>query len=212
MSKMLAEHVLVLNKSWNPIDTCTVASAFSKLFCDTAKFLDVDTFILHDVDGWLSLPKKEGERAIVTSRVDLRVPEIVILTSDAMPKRRIMQFSRRNLMRRDNHTCQYCGAKEQLTVDHIRPRTKGGKSNWTNCVMACLPCNSKKADRAPEEVGLALQPRTDLKVLYPHDISKWAKPYEPAWSPVFRVATHNLRPAWHKFLPDIYTKSSIVVA
>jgi len=212
MSKMLAEHVLVLNKSWNPIDTCTVASAFSKLFCGTAKFLDVETFFLHDVDGWLDLPYKEGERSIQTSRVNLRVPEIVVLTSDAMPKRRVMQFSRRNLMRRDNHLCQYCGAKEQLTVDHIQPKTKGGKSNWTNCVMACLPCNSRKANHTLEEAGLHLQPRNDLKNLYPHDSSKWTRVYEPAWSPVFRVQAHNLRTAWHKFLPEIYTKSTIVMA
>lgn len=212
MGKMLSEHVLVLNKSWNAIDTCTVASAFSKLFCGSAKFIDIETFILHSVEGWLNLKVESGDRAITTSRISLRVPEVIVLTSDIMPRRRVMQFSRRNLIRRDNHTCQYCGAKEQLTVDHVTPKTRGGKSNWSNCVMACFSCNSRKANRTPDEADMPLLARSDIKDLYPYDSSRWSRLYEPAWSPVFRVPSNKLREAWIKFLPEIYTKSFFVMA
>lgn len=212
MTRILSEHVLVLNKSWNPIDTCTVASAFGKLFCGTAKFLDTESYQLHDVYSWLDLPVWQSHRSIQTSKINLRVPEVLVLVSDTLPKRRVMQFSRRNLLRRDNHTCQYCGAKEHLTVDHVLPKTKGGRSTWTNCVMACLDCNAKKADRTPEQADMHLQVRPDIKSVYPHDPSKWTRTYEPVWSPVFRVPPHNLRESWIKFLPDVYTKSSILIA
>jgi len=214
MSSILSEPVLVLNKSWNPIDTCTVASAFSKLFTGAGRFLDVETYVLHDVVGWLSLPEPDDlkERAIRTARVNLRVPEVLVMSSDVQPKRRVMQFSRRNLLKRDLHICQYCGTKEQLTVDHVLPKTKGGTSSWTNCVMACLKCNAAKAGRTPEEAGMALRIRPEMKERYPHDESKWRVPYRPAWSPVFKVSVPLLRPSWYKFLPEVYTKTSLLIA
>ena len=68
-----------------------------------------------------------------------------------------VKFSRQNLFVRDNYTCQYCGRKSEpksLTCDHIVPRSRGGTAEWTNIVTSCLPCNLKKGDKMPDEVGM----------------------------------------------------------
>jgi len=67
-------------------------------------------------------------------------------------------FSRKNIMVRDKHVCQYCGIKApKLTLDHVIPISKGGKSNWENCVAACLSCNNKKDNKTPSQVKMTLK-------------------------------------------------------
>jgi 5-methylcytosine-specific restriction endonuclease McrA len=66
-------------------------------------------------------------------------------------------LSRQNILKRDNHQCQYCGATHDLTIDHVLPRSREGKSTWTNLVAACKLCNSKKGDYTPEEAGMPLR-------------------------------------------------------
>lgn len=208
MSKdVLNEFVLMLNKSWVPIDTCSVRSAFSRICVETARFLDTDgdAYALYEIDEWINLPIKDGMSLITTAKSQIRVPEILVLQSDMMPKRRVMQFSRRNLARRDRMTCQYCSARpggEKLTVDHVVPRAQGGRSSWENCVLSCLGCNASKADRTPEQAEMRLKVRPEQKIAYPNDKDKWVKPYVPAWSPVFKVSTSNLKESWKQFLPE----------
>ncbi|MGB3695162.1 MAG: HNH endonuclease [Spirulinaceae cyanobacterium] len=63
----------------------------------------------------------------------------------------------REVLRRDRHSCQYCDSKKKLTLDHVIPRSKGGKHTWDNVVTACERCNSKKGSRTPTEAGLILK-------------------------------------------------------
>jgi 5-methylcytosine-specific restriction endonuclease McrA len=99
-------------------------------------------------------------------------------------------FSRRNVAKRDHSTCQYCGAQpgaDDLTIDHVVPRSQGGQSSWTNCVAACLDCNARKADRTPEQAGMRLR-----KV-----------PSRPEWKPLYALHGHGHAPrieSWKKFL------------
>ncbi|MGB9702325.1 MAG: HNH endonuclease [Candidatus Kapaibacteriota bacterium] len=73
-----------------------------------------------------------------------------------MPNRNI-DLTRKNIMKRDGMQCQYCGKKHiQLTVDHILPKSRGGKDEWENLVTACYECNNKKGNRTPEEAGMKL--------------------------------------------------------
>ncbi|MDR1768254.1 MAG: HNH endonuclease [Propionibacteriaceae bacterium] len=65
-------------------------------------------------------------------------------------------YSREGVLRRDQRRCAYCGA-EASTIDHVVPRSKGGKTSWTNCVAACWPCNNRKADKTPAQAGLRLR-------------------------------------------------------
>ncbi|NDH48809.1 MAG: HNH endonuclease [Acidimicrobiia bacterium] len=74
--------------------------------------------------------------------------------------RREIRFSRRNVYLRDANTCQYCGRQfrdEELNLDHVVPRDIGGKTNWENIVTACVRCNSRKANRLPEQAGMTLR-------------------------------------------------------
>lgn len=82
-------------------------------------------------------------------------------------------FSRAGVLRRDKHTCGYCGKTQAevgaaMTHDHILPRSKGGRDEWMNAITACLKCNNKKADRTPEEAGMPLlfQPTVPMKIYY----------------------------------------------
>ena len=63
-------------------------------------------------------------------------------------------FSKKNVISRDRHTCQYCGSHDKLTIDHVVPVSRGGKSTFENCVAACQECNSKKGNKLPREIGM----------------------------------------------------------
>jgi 5-methylcytosine-specific restriction endonuclease McrA len=87
------------------------------------------------------------------------VPRVIRLYEcGSMPKHEV-KFTKRNVLVRDNHRCQYCGKKyaaSKLTVDHVVPRSRAGRSNWTNVVTACMDCNTRKGGRLPWEVGMKL--------------------------------------------------------
>ncbi len=121
----------------------------------------------------------------------LAVPEVIRLTRYEKLGERSVVFSRRNLFRRDRATCQYCAAQPgpaELTIDHVVPRSRGGLSSWTNCVLACVMCNTRKANRTPPEARMALR-RT---------------PRKPAWHGPL-VAPAGDRPvSWDQFLSKAY--------
>jgi len=206
MSKnILEEHVLVLNKHWMPIGACTVAEAFNRIASGNGRFLDPEDYSLNDFESWIEKEPVDG-RIVRTAWLQIRVPEVMILRSGKMPEIRQMAFSRRNLLRRDRHMCQYCGDTPHpryLTIDHVTPRRRGGKSTWENCVISCVGCNRRKADRLPSEAGMKLLPRPELKSLFPETPKKWAVPYQPAWSPIFKVNPEKIRPAWKSFVGNV---------
>jgi 5-methylcytosine-specific restriction endonuclease McrA len=182
---------LVLNKSWTPVSICTAKKAIAKTMLGLAQILDPESYILYNFEDWMTLPVREGERIIRTSRTEIRVPEIVVLSEyERLPQREV-KLTRRNLLVRDNYTCQYTGRRISMdtgTIDHVIPRSRGGLSTWDNLVMCCLEVNAKKADRTPDEAGLKL-----LK-----------KPERPKWSPVYsrfaRLASSNVPSSWAQFV------------
>lgn len=93
-------------------------------------------------------------RSVSTS---LPLPSIVRLTRYInVPRKRII-LSRKNIIKRDNHQCQYCGSRTgPVTIDHVIPRDRGGQDTWENLVSACVTCNNKKGNRTPEEARLKL--------------------------------------------------------
>jgi len=127
-----------------------------------------------------------GSPCVRAAHRSLRVPEVICLAHyDRLPGAAVT-FSRRNLAKRDHHTCQYCGAQpgaEAITIDHVVPRSQGGVSSWTNCVASCVRCNAKKADRTPEQAGMRLR----------------RCPVRPEWKPLY--AAHGVRvESWARFL------------
>jgi 5-methylcytosine-specific restriction endonuclease McrA len=87
----------------------------------------------------------------------LQVPAYIRLNHGTERVWKVPPVSRREILKRDRHQCQYCGSKKQLTIDHVIPRSKGGKHSWDNVVIACSRCNSCKGDRTPEQVGMLLK-------------------------------------------------------
>ena len=113
---------------------------------------------------------------------------IILVNFDKIP-RRSLHYSKYHVFRRDKYVCQYCGlqtVREDLTIDHVVPRSQGGQTSWSNCVTSCEPCNSKKADRTPEQAGMKLR----------------SQPIKPSWS--IEMAVRKMRverkESWGKFI------------
>lgn len=84
------------------------------------------------------------------------VPAVLRLKTRVQPTRNRLKPTRISIFKRDQMTCQYCGKKSRITIDHVVPTSRGGKNTWENMVAACFPCNNKKGGRTPEEAGLSL--------------------------------------------------------
>lgn len=178
MSVALTERkCLVLNKNWSPIGTVSFEKAMNKVFSTyadgtpKARIIEPESYQALTWEDWSRLRPKEGEDAFAACETYFRIPEIILLSRyEKLPKKTV-QFSRRMLYKRDKMTCQYCGAQpgsEELTVDHIVPRSKGGLTTWENCALACTDCNRKKADKLLSECKMKL-----LSVPKKPDVSKY---------------------------------------
>ena len=191
---ILERPALVLNRNWAPIQTTTVRTAISLVAKGSARIIEPETFLVHDLRSWSDVSRARAslEGAVLRSpRMALVIPEVIVLTGyDGMGERAVV-FSRRNLFKRDHYTCQYCGAQPgpgELTIDHILPRSKGGHSTWENCVLACVACNTRKANRTPEQAGLKLR----------------KAPRKPSWKALVQVPPRERRQSWAQFLSRAY--------
>jgi len=98
----------------------------------------------------------EYETLVHSPSISMRLPSVVVLRDYVKPAR-YPAFTRFNLFLRDQFTCQYCGAKSEMTFDHVLPRSRGGRTTWENVVAACGSCNLKKANLTLRQAGMALQ-------------------------------------------------------
>ena len=187
---VLERPTLVLNRSWQPVNVAPVARALVMLWNGSAKVVDPDDFQLYSWSTWSDLRPKDDEPFIQAVTFKLRVPEVLTLTRYDRPRETAVTFSRRNIFKRDHGTCQYCGARPgsyELTIDHVLPRAQGGVSRWDNCVLACVECNSRKANRTPEQAGMKLR----------------KPPIRPQWRPLY--ASNGLRmESWSRFVSEAY--------
>lgn len=160
MSALTHQRCLVLNKGWAPISTVPLKRAIIMLFAEKARIIEPESYATFTWEDWSRLRPENADEAIYSANLSFRIPEIILLENyDKMPRPKV-HFSRRNLYKRDNMTCQYCGktpGSSELNIDHIIPRSKGGTSTWENCVLSCIPCNSRKANRTPEQAGMRLR-------------------------------------------------------
>jgi len=190
VATVLERPTLVLNRNWQPVNVATVARSLVMLWNESARVVDPGDYQTYSWADWAKLAPLDGEPFIRAIRMRLRVPEVVTLTGyDRLPEAAVA-FSRRNIFKRDHYTCQYCGVQpgaEELTIDHVLPRSQGGASTWDNCVLACVACNSRKADRTPAQAGMKLR----------------KPPVRPTWKPLY--AAHSVRIAsWSKFVSEAY--------
>ena len=113
-------------------------------------------------DDWLKLPVREHDNAVNTPRGPVRVPTVIVAANYAKVPLRRPRFGARGIWERDGGVCQYTGRKlapKEGNIDHVVPRSRGGKTSWDNCVLAHREVNSRKADRLPHEAGLRLRKR-----------------------------------------------------
>lgn len=164
----LSASVLVLNRNYTAVRVVSARRAFSLLYTNSAEVVDArdEQWDVLDFQAWVDLSQERRDRAdgqdlfVCTPRYWILVPRVIRLVDyDRVPKREV-RFSRRNILARDEHRCQYCGkrlATAQLTLDHVTPKSRGGKSTWTNVVAACTPCNTRKGGRMPWEASMKLR-------------------------------------------------------
>jgi 5-methylcytosine-specific restriction endonuclease McrA len=202
---VLGANVLVLNKFYQAIRVINVRRAFSLLCRELAEVVHIETDAKgqskwHNLNfaDWqeLSLLKKEFEPDefdwIHTVKFQIAVPRIIrLLGYDKLPRQDV-KFNRRNIYARDGNKCQYCGKKmptTELSLDHVVPKSQGGKSTWENIVCCCVKCNVKKGGRTPTQASLHLI----------------TKPIKPKRSPVINIRLADERySSWKQFLDTAY--------
>ena len=130
---MLDAHVLVLNRNFQPVNVIGARRALCMLYIGVARALDRE-FNQFDFHSWAAVSAELSEDAVRTISRRIRIPRILVLQAyERVPIGRI-KFSRHNIFVRDDHTCQYCRktlARRHLNLDHVIPRSRGGK---TNCI------------------------------------------------------------------------------
>ena len=155
---VLALPVLLLNRYFNPVSVTPARRAVVLLFAGSALAVD-DDGAMHDFACWRALPIRSRDDGIPMVGGQLRVPRVLHLVRYDRSPRGIVRLTRRNLMLRDDHQCQYCAKRPQLrelNLDHVLPRSRGGADSWENLVVSCRGCNLKKGRRTPEEAGMSL--------------------------------------------------------
>ncbi len=192
MTAVLELPVLVLNRFWQAVHTCSARRAVHLLCLGHAQVVQVEgeeKFQTHDLGSWIGYSADSAAEEVIHGvRVTLRVPKIVVLgIYDRLPRLEV-KFTRRNVFLRDKFTCQYCTKvlpEGQLNLDHVLPRDKGGRTTWENIVTSCIRCNTRKANKLPHEANM-------------HPLRK---PIAPRWRPLFGMHENGLGDeSWSHFI------------
>jgi len=188
--------VLVLNGLWQAVDICSVKRAVCLLYLKHAQVVvkDGGSFYTFGFEDWRDFSRNTSNDndIIRTISYNLKIPRIILLLLyDKLPPWEV-KFTRKNIYKRDNNICQYCGKKfqpEDLNLDHILPSSRGGKDSWENVVCSCVPCNLRKANRTLKEAGMNL-----IRL-----------PRKPAWRAFVKDSFTGVREeSWKDFLDVAY--------
>jgi 5-methylcytosine-specific restriction endonuclease McrA len=142
-TEILNKSVVVFSKNYLPISRVNLRRAICLLVTGKAEpmdFADGKLFEVRSPKITMEVPAQIRLKVISTERI-WKIPPV----------------NRREVLRRDKYQCQYCGSVKKLTLDHVIPRSKGGKHTWDNVVIACEPCNSRKGDRTHQDAGMILK-------------------------------------------------------
>ncbi len=161
------KRVLVLNQDYTPLTVCSIQRAFLLIFLQKAELVSqFDGQFLRTVTRHFPKP------AVIRIGKYINIPY------------KGVELSRQNVFKRDSYQCQYCGTEKELTLDHVLPRSRKGRSSWTNLVTACKSCNTRKGDSLPEEAGFILK----------------AQPYKPSFILFLRDFSGYIQEEWRPFL------------
>ena len=137
---MNMETILVLNADYTPLNLTTFRRALKLI-----------------MKGKAEIVKNEEEEVVRSEKLVYPKPLIIRLLNYIKSKIKTFKVNRNRIYKRDNYECAYCGSKKQLTIDHIIPKSRGGKNTWNNLISSCLSCNLKKGDRTTDEAGMPLR-------------------------------------------------------
>lgn len=158
---------LVLNQDYQAIGVCAAERAFVLVYLQKAELL-----------------KEHPTLLLRTATTQYGVPSIIRLRKYiSMPYKKV-QLSRHNIYKRDGHRCLYCGTHADLTLDHVIPKSMGGKEAWENLVTACQVCNSKKGNMTPEQANMPLR----------------QKPFRPSFVMFLSSFSGNVLEDWKPYL------------
>ncbi len=196
----LSAKVLVLNRGYMAVRVVTARRAFCLLAREVAEVIDVQDgqYLNFDFESWTEITElrelfpREDYDWVRTVSLEIAVPRIIrLLGYDRLPRQEV-KLNRRNLFARDRNVCQYCGkhfGTAELSIDHVKPRIRGGEDSWTNLVCACIRCNARKGGRTPEQAGMKLIRR----------------PARPRRNPLLTLRLNDRRySSWRTFLDDAY--------
>src|SRR5205809_4467287 len=150
--RLMQTPVLVLNASYEPINITPVRRAVVLVIKGVATTEEEDGAYIH------------------SARLAFRIPSVIRLREFRRIPFQTRALSRKNIIMRDRSTCQFCGRvlpAAELTLDHVVPRSRGGRTDWDNLVACCHPCNNRKGDRLPEDAGLNQLRAAGLLTLHP---------------------------------------------
>lgn len=201
----LGSSVLVLNRVWTAIRVIDARRAFTLLCKDLAEVIRVDdgSYAPYAFNEWSEVAHAaalfDATRGhddpylfVRSAHKAIAVPKVIrVLGFDRTPREPV-KLNRRNIFARDHHQCQYCGdsfATCDLSLDHVLPRSRGGTNTWENLVCACIPCNTRKGGRTPQEARMPLK----------------RPPAKPRHHPALfaRLGAARIR-SWQAFLDDAY--------
>ena len=169
----LNQQTLLLNASFEPLHVVSLRHAICLMCLEKVDVIETNGLLVR------------------SPSVEIEAPSVVRLRDYVRLRKRGVKFNRRNILRRDNHTCQYCGRDDlpraELTVDHILPLSRHGKHIWENVVTSCIECNSNKSDRTPAEAGMAL-------------ITRPKEPSRLTFIQNAYIASSKGKPEWKKYL------------
>jgi 5-methylcytosine-specific restriction endonuclease McrA len=169
----MAQKVLVLNQDYSAFSICSATKAFLLVFLQKAEIVNSSLHLqLHTVSH--SFP----------------YPTVIRLFKYVYVPYKGIELSRQNVFKRDRNMCQYCGSTHNLTLDHVIPKSKGGKTSWENLITACQRCNSNKGHQTPEQAGLTIK----------------IKPYKPSFIMFLRDFSGNLDDSWLPFIAKVSSK------
>lgn len=169
----MRQKVLVLNQDYSALTVCSMPKAFLLVYLNKAELVAASaTEELHSVNQTFPFPSV------------IRLNRYVYF-----PYKGVM-LSRQNIFKRDGNTCQYCGSKEHLTLDHVMPKSRQGRTSWDNLITACKFCNAKKGQLTPEEAGMPLM-RKPFKPSFVMFLQNFSGILDQQWLPFIGAKMEN---------------------
>jgi 5-methylcytosine-specific restriction endonuclease McrA len=198
---VLNENVLVLNKFFSPISVTTVKDAIIKLFTEKAEVVTVEDgrYATYNFTSWIELSElrqmfddvKEDDDFINSVRCSIIAPRVIKVNNYDKVNIKSVRLSRKNVLLRDQYRCQYCNEEfpaKELNIDHVVPKSRGGKTIWENVVASCYDCNNKKGNKTPNEAGMKLK----------------REAFKPKFIPAYKFTPSKRYDSWSAFIDQAY--------